>query len=208
MKNIIINIIKVSIIILFIIGIKSYNLYRYTPAEINIETNENIFVSYNSIKANRKIEKMNFYLDNLYTSNDIDNTYIKDKKELKINIKHNILRNICNESNIFPTEYIDLLKKNNINNEVELIKYAYTSNNSNIFTSINKMKIKYFSNLLINKLEIDGNIQVVDGLDAIINKKNNTEVFIFNNGNLYKMTFNSSYTETEIKNILNSIYFD
>lgn len=212
----------ILILVLIFIGIKSYNLYKFNIDNISIKKNENISLKATNKKSNIKIENMNFYLDKTYisdesglefykiekSSNEIQELPTNEKEEvnktktINVSVYHNVLRGICNESELNPIEYLDLET-----DEIKLINnYIDTQNEkNNVLSSTKNIKMKYLQVLLLKTIKVSNEISFIEGLNGIFS---DNKVIIFNNHDAYIIDFDESYNELEIKNILNTINFD
>ena len=211
MKKIFTKIVMVLIVVLIGIGFKSYKLFSYSFEKKNIRVEKETTINMKETKQNIHIEKINLYLDPLvYTYYSKEDKYVKilnSKYKIDFDIVNNVIKNTCVEDKkLGSTDYIDAMKTKNISNELELINYYIKNTNTNgVFSSINKMKLDYLANSFINKIGISNNISYIDGLDGIIFKDDNTNVVIFDNGNMYKIVFSKEFKETEIKEIISTI---
>ena len=211
MKKIYIKLIIVLIVILIGIGFKSYKLFSYSFEKKSIKVEKETTIKLKNTKQNTHIEKLNLYLDPLvYTYYSKEDKYVKilnSKYKIDFDIVNNVIKNTCVEDKkLGTTDYIDAMKTKNISNELELIKYYVKNDNKNgVFTSINKMKLDYLANSFINKIGISNSISYIDGLDGIIFKDDNTNVVLFDNGNMYKIIFSKEFKETEINEIISTI---
>lgn len=201
----------VLIVVLIGIGFKSYKLFSYSFEKKNIRVEKETTINMKETNQNIHIEKINLYLDPLvYTYYSKEDKYVKilnSKYKIDFDIVNNVIKNTCVEDKkLGSTDYIDAMKTKNISNELELIKYYIKNTNTNgVFSSINKMKLDYLANSFINKIGISNNISYIDGLDGIIFKDDNTNVVLFDNGNMYKIVFSKEFKETEIKEIISTI---
>lgn len=211
MKKIFTKIVMVLIVVLIGIGFKSYKLFSYSFEKKNIRVEKETTINMKETKQNIHIEKINLYLDPLvYTYYSKEDKYVKilnSKYKIDFDIVNNVIKNTCVEDKkLGSTDYIDAMKTKNISNELELINYYIKNTNTNgVFSSINKMKLDYLANSFINKIGISNSISYIDGLDGIIFKDDNTNVVIFDNGNMYKIVFSKEFKETEIKEIISTI---
>lgn len=211
MKKIFTKIVMVLIVVLIGIGFKSYKLFSYSFEKKNIRVEKETTINMKETNQNIHIEKINLYLDPLvYTYYSKEDKYVKilnSKYKIDFDIVNNVIKNTCVEDKkLGSTDYIDAMKTKNISNELELIKYYIKNTNTNgVFSSINKMKLDYLANSFINKIGISNNISYIDGLDGIIFKDDNTNVVLFDNGNMYKIVFSKEFKETEIKEIISTI---
>ena len=207
MRNKIIIILTILIIFLSYLGYKSFNIYNYVKDNNSITIGSEIKIVNDKKVTNETIGNLSFRLKKDYTS-DI-NKYILDKdKYFIINEELGILKNICREDKrLVYIDYLDIMKNNKISREVDLLKYYTNHNNDKIslFTPLNKVKGIYFSSIFISKLKLDGEVNILSGLDGF---KNNNKVYIFNNGNMYTIEFTDNYTEDEIIEILNTCIFN
>lgn len=196
-------VILVLITLLSYIGYKSFMSYNYKIDNKNIQVINNIKIVNNEKVTNQNQLNLNFTLPDNYIFNKETSTYSLENKTIEFTFIPNILNNICRYSNRFlPIDYIELMSKNNLKNEVDLI----TSNTKiNIFSSINKIKTNYIKNSFIKTLDIKNSISILDGLNGF--KYNNT-IYLFNNSNMHKVEFSNNYTEEEIIDILETFIFE
>ena len=211
MKKTVTKLVMILIVILIIIGFKSYKLFSYSYEKKSIKIGKETTIKLKKTKQNIHIEKLNLYLDPLvYTYYSKEDKYVKIlNKNYKIDfdIVNNVIKNTCIEDKkLGSTDYIDAMKTKNITDELGLIKYYINNNSKNgVLTKINKMKLDYLSSSFINKIGITNNISYIDGLNGILFKDDNTNVVIFDNGNMYKIVFSKEFKETEIKEIISTI---
>lgn len=216
MRNVFIKLIFFLIFILLFIGFKSYEKYLYTTNYLDINNLPDINILSKEKDYNNQIENLSFYLDNTkYDISKDQNTYteISDSginKQIDFHIIHNIIKNICYEDEYLDTyDYLDLMKYSKINDELDLIKY-YMDNKDKKITILNfiyQIKTAYLSNKFIEKLEIT-NFKYLNGLPGIVNiEDSKIDVILFNNNNMYKISFNN-YQEEEIIKLLETFKFD
>lgn len=211
MKKLVTKLVIILIAIFIVIGFKSYKLFTYSYEKKTIKLEKETTIKLKETKQNIHIEKLNLYLDPLvYTYYSKEDKYVKIlNKNYKIDfdIVNNVIKNTCIEDKkLGSTDYIDAMKTKNITDELGLIKYYIKNNSKNgVLTKINKMKLDYLSSSFINKIGITNNISYIDGLNGILFKDDNTNVVIFDNGNMYKIVFSKEFKETEIKEIISTI---
>lgn len=207
MRNKIIIILTILIIFLSYLGYKSFNIYNYVQDSNSITIGSNITITNDKKITTEKIGNLSFRVSKDYIF-DINKYSLDKDKYFTINEELGILKNICREDKrLVYIDYIDIMKSNKISNEAEIIKYYNNHKNDNIslFTPLNKIKGIYFSSIYISKLKLDGEVNILSGLDGF---KNKNKVYIFNNGNMYTIEFTDNYTEDEIIEILNTCIFN
>lgn len=172
----------------------------------NVSGSNEIIVAEDNSTSN--IENPN---ENNAIANIFSNTDMGEDDEITFQIKHNIIQNVCREDSKLETvEYKDLMKYSKLYNEIDLIKYYIHNKDTDLnpFNFIYEIKTLYLSSVFVKKLDISNNIIFLDGLTGYIQKKNNkTVVCLFNNGNLYEITFGSNYDMNTITNILGTFQF-
>ena len=206
MKKILIFLITILIILLSYIGYKSFNIYNYVKENNNITIGSNITITNDKKVSTDNIGKLSFRLKNYTTDN---NKYIlTNDKYITINEQLGILKNICREDKrLLYIDYIDIMSKNNIKSEVELLNYYSEHKNDtiNVLTPLKKVKGIYLSSIFISKLKLNGEINILSGLDGF---KNKNKVYLFYQGNMYTLEFTDNYTEKEIIEVLNTCVFN
>ena len=189
--------------------------------------NDSEYLSYNNVKIKNDFE--NFKV----ISNDDDHIKYGIYKDNKLETSFwfggtitslvEILRNdfeVYSSTNIeyfklSTKERIEILDKNNIKTDMDLIEYLsnQTNINNNIFTSQEKIKENYFIKFITYlQLVIGENITLIDGdyKGYIINMGNIKETYIINEEEKYVFTFiNTEYFNDEyIKELLNTIVIE
>lgn len=117
-----------------------------------------------------------------------------------------------NDKKITNTDISEFLKENNINNDIELLKYLEKNKNkkNSIFTSVKQMKknygIQFLASIMLPKAD---NITLIKGdyEGYIFNMENMKEVSLLKDGKRYVFMFiNTDYfTDEYVKDILNTL---
>ena len=164
----------------------------------------------------KETEKNKNYIK--YENNE-DNTSLiisKDKSVLS-QINNTDINNVFGELYYYPMYISETLrnhfiKKNNINNDIDLIKYIRKRNKekNTFFTSIIKIKENYFFDYIESTIYNDINsITYIEGdyNGYIIDYKDYKEVYLLDKDNLYNFVFvnNEYFDEDHIKEIISTI---
>lgn len=129
------------------------------------------------------------------------------------------------EKRLQTTNIDKLMKKNNINSEIDLIKYYYNKRSKNsILTSSNDIKLNYLSDICVknsglNSASDDYYYLEGDVLGIAIFERNHFSMDVYNRDkNEYyhiglskapkKSSYKEIFTEDEIDKIISSVYFD
>lgn len=207
MRKIIITIITILIIGLSYLGYKSFNVYNYVPDNNSINIGSELKITSDKKKTTESIGNLSFRVDEEYK---IDNNkyMLEEDKYFTVGEQLGILKNICREDKrLIYIDYLDIMKSNKINTEIDLLKYYNDHNNDpiNLLTPLNKIKGIYFSSIYVSILKLEGEVNILSGLNGF---KNNNKVYMFNNGNMYIFEFTNNYTADEIVEILNTCIFN
>lgn len=238
MRKILANIIFLAIIVLIVVGFKSYVIYYYEPVENNIHIGSKVNILYDKTKPNHKLEALSFYLDESFITNDYGETYKKSNTQVEVTeqktneevetekevtqqhnsgtitfeIKHNVIENIATENKkLQKVDKYFLMKYSNLNNEIDLVNY-YIKNkekDSKIIDLIYQIKTKYLSSIFIKEMDLENEVKELSGLEGYLLKdKQNTKAIIFHQGNSYEVIFSEEFTEEDIIEVLNTFNFE
>lgn len=230
-RKIILAVIIILLVVVSYFGYKEYNLYKYTlhydGDDANFKITDTIKVDSNIADDYLSFDEVSFKndfsdFDKSDIHGDIVAGYILKDKEGKVNKsfsyiktdeKVDVLRKLeeTDGFNINKKDNQKILDKNNIKNDLDLIKYLSENDlaKSNIFTSLSDMKENYFFNYvkIIELPEING-ITLIEGdySGYILNDDNIKEVHILKNDKNYVFLFiGSEYTDEYIEEFLNTL---
>ena len=226
------KLIGIAIVVLLVVGFKSYVLYYYEPIETDVHIGSAVKIERNQQKPNHKLEALSYYLDSKYKTNDNGETYTfgekvegessieteteKSNKTLSsgtitFGIKHNVIENLSIEDKkLQKVDYIPFMKYSNLNNEMDLVNYYINQNEkkSNLYDLIYQVGTKYLSSVFVKGMGLEKEIKELDGLDGYLLKEGlNTKVMLFHQGNSYELTFSEEFAEEDIVEILNGFEF-
>lgn len=238
MKKKLFIIIPISIILLcFIYKCCLFLYYRNlnTNDELSSLDISSIEVTTDKTLSNNKFKNLNIYIPNNFREikmKNSDNYYYipKDEEEENYTTAIFIYKSIgCYKAQIKEDKRLQtmginkLLKKNNIKNDIDLIKYYYNKKEkSNLFTSKNNLKMNYLSDVCVDNslFREDVNNYYLEG-DLVgfgINDNKYHALTVYNgNDDIYyisiiKRNNNDDYkdklSDEEINKIISSIYFD
>ena len=183
--------------------IKIQNAFEDFVKHNNFEKNKNNYVSYT----------LNKYNDNkltlAYFNIEINDSYIdmfKDNIQYMYAIKDYKISNF---------DIINILNKNNINNDIRLFEYLekIKTQKNNIFTSITKIQEEYVIAFLSSLIfPPSNNIVKIDGpyKGYLFNFENAKIIEIFKNNKRYTFTFTGLdyFTDDYVKELLKTIVID
>jgi len=230
-KNIIIGVIIVIIVIILgcFVGCKLFNVVKYktdfTNEEykdivnrlqvkgiINVKStliNDDEYINYDGLKIR------NDFKDYEIVHND-DNHIAYENKEKNILISisgltESIVDKIKNDDflKLKEKDLVYILKKNNIKNDYDLIKYISNqkTKNNNIFTSTKKMKENYFMYFATyNHMSVGENISLIEGdyEGYILNMYDIKSIHIIKDNKTYAFTL-SNVSDSYVKELLSTI---
>lgn len=206
MRKILIPVVIILIILLSYLGYKSFHVYNYVKEDSNITIGSDISITNDKKVTTETMGNLSFRLKDYEADN---NKYIlEDDKYILFREELGILKNICREDKrLIYIDYLDIMNSNKIQNEIELLKYYNEHKNDNIsvLTPLSKIKGVYLSSIFVKKLKLDGEVNILNGLNGFKNKNN---VYLFNNGNMYILEFTDNCTDNEIIEVLNTCIFN
>ena len=237
MRKVLKNLIGLLIIVLLVVGFKSYTIYYYEPVETDVHIGSKVKIQYNKTNPNHKLEALSYYLEDSYKTSDSGETYTwngslstteepveksdssiqnesvpTSAKTITFEVKHNVMENLSVEDQkLQKIDYLFLMKYSKLENEKELIQYYIkTKENKNKITDfIYQIKTKYLSSIFVKGMNLEKEIKELDGLDGyLVQDSTSTKAILFHQGNSYEVTFSEEFTETEIQSILNTFVFE
>ncbi len=241
-RNILIISLTIIILLIAYFGYKAFNLKYYTINNINnpnqFNINNTITIKHNTLKSNDYFEYKNMKIRNDFkdyskmedsAKNSSTKLVLKDENNKTIKafwmgitdtyvylLKNDKTLFGTDDSRITNTDLSNILKKNNINNDIDLFNYLSKQKNikNNLFTSIKKMKenyaIEYMTSVVMPTID---NITLINGdyEGYIFNIKSNTkEVSILKDNKRYAFIFidKNNLTDEYLKSILSTIVID
>lgn len=214
---------------------KDLNNYSTDFSKLKIDTKK---VVTDKTLANTKFADVNIYIPtgfkkttSKYSNENIyyipENENIDDYSNMISIVKTlNCYESLYDLEKRLQTTNIDkLTKKNNINSEIDLIKYYYNKRSKNsIFTSSNDIKMNYLSDICVKNSGLNSTSDNYYYLEGDISgmafyRRNHFSMKIYNkNKNEYyhiglsklpkKSSYKEIFTEEEINKIISSVYFD
>lgn len=227
-KGIIITAIILMILILVYFGIKGVFLYNYNNTLIEDDTHlimlkesltkdETVSISHTGINS----EEIYYDYENIRFRNDYFNStteIVGNEGETKVvNFKNDndILLTVQKVPSvfIFTTEFKEILDKENISDDIEIMKFIVNNynRNLNIFSSVKNFEksraINVQAKVWMNSAESITRI-VGDYTGYIVNMNNDvTYAVITNNDTNYVFTFYNNYPFAEMTDFLSTIVF-
>lgn len=204
-----ITIVTMLIIILIFIGYKSFYLYNYEIDTSKISIGKELTVTSDKKITNQIQGNLKFTLSDDYKLDNTATTYsLNDNKYITFIEVPNVINNVCRyDKRLLAIDYIEIMTKNNMKDEVDILRYnnKHKTEKLSILSSIKRIKANYFSTVFVNTLNIEGEINILKGLDGF---KYNKTLYLFNNGDMYKVVFTDNYEEKEILDILKTFKFN
>jgi hypothetical protein len=231
--------ISIGVIVLLILiwgGYKAFLLFKYTYVDIDVTENfsniSEISITTNKSDQNTQIENMHLYIpkefeeSNIFTANDENTksyTIIGEDNEsyssvifvgfTKDAIKYTTENNL---NSLIDFDYQKLMEKNNVNNEIDLIKYYEKNidNKHNIFWSKSHIEYDYFVKQYvgISMTIMKNSAYLTNDLNGFITyNSGNYYVKIGNDKDIYYLTIwsrDNSFTYDNVIKILETITFD
>lgn len=234
LKYIIIGVI-ILILIYLVIKVPKYYLIKQTKKYMNYNDYEEKNIKTDKSLSNTKIGKANIYLPDGFTNkNEIRENYIiyylenedTNNYTAEIIISNNVPFCIYDDGERrLRKDFKEFLNDNNLNNNMELVKYYYDNiNNYNIFTSKNKTELIYLSqrctrNTFMSEKSdkiylLNGDIK---GIETIERKRKTIEVYDEKNDNYIDIIIEErereedyieQFPEEVLDKMISSIYFD
>lgn len=233
-KNIIVGVIVSILIIILgvIIGCKIFNIIRYKTDfnseeyqdilsrlqikdTINVKStilNDSEYISFNGLKINIDLE------DYEMVHNDTDTiTYENKDKNILVSIsglKESIIEKIKKSEflELNSEELLEILERNNIKNDYDLIKYISTqkNKNNNLFTNIDDMKENYFMYFITYiHMSVGENVTLIEGdyEGYILNMYDDKSINIIKDNKTYTF-FVRNMNDNEINKLLNTLVIE
>ena len=229
-------IISIFLLLIYII-IKTFSLYYYKynfHNELNLNYQE-ITIKTTTKNQNKKYKHLNINIPEEFKYNDhrskqeqvkID-WYIKDYNEKETEFSYITIskyemniEEFIEEGGVRKVNYNNVLKKNKINNELDLIEYNLKhQTEENIFTPISTMKMNHLAECYMHytipgykkMYKLDGKINGY--LYETTSRDNNYYVQLIYKNEIYILFFNNTskeqyFTLENVIEILESIYFE
>ena len=221
---------KIILIVIFLIvlfiGFKYYGYMIYNDSKFEdlaiVKFNGNMIINHVDLNEDECIRYENFKVKNIFNDYEIINDQSKSLKYKKIGDENDAIFmgvddqfvTLLKNDNDYKKVCLKLFKNNNINNDLDLLKYFESHSNDSVkfFMTYNKQKeiskIKEINSVILPSLEYVKSINGDYTGYIFKTSKNISEVNILKDDKRYYFTFIGNYDESFINDFMNSLTFD